>query len=177
MIRFLFILLLLVPPAIVQAQSLYKWTEPDGSITFSLKPPPDGVDYETVKADKSPQIVASEADGDDQRAAEGVTSNNETAAAGAQTLAPVLAVQSDVTRPYSEEPQALNDENNPVPLDADRVEALNAQVRKRRQCEDLLKRVLSLESRLRSRLTPDDMDNTVFHMARYQRSYDQHCDG
>lgn len=47
--------------------------------------------------------------------------------------------------------------------------------RKQRQCQDLQKRVVSLERRLRSRLTPEDMDNTVVHMARYQRSFDQHC--
>jgi len=47
--------------------------------------------------------------------------------------------------------------------------------RKQRQCEDLQKRVVSLERRLKTRLTPDDMDNTVIHMARYQRSFDKHC--
>jgi hypothetical protein len=46
---------------------------------------------------------------------------------------------------------------------------------KQSRCQDLRKRVTSLERRLKSRLTPEDMDNTVIHMARYQRSYDQHC--
>ena len=46
---------------------------------------------------------------------------------------------------------------------------------KLRQCEDLKKRMVSLERRLRNRLTPADMDNTVVYIARYQRSYDHHC--
>jgi len=46
---------------------------------------------------------------------------------------------------------------------------------KRSRCQDLKKRVTSLERRLKSRLTPEDMDNTVIHMARYQRSFDQYC--
>lgn len=46
---------------------------------------------------------------------------------------------------------------------------------KQSRCQDLQKRVTSLERRLKSRLTPEDMDNTVLHMARYQRSFDQYC--
>ena len=57
----------------------------------------------------------------------------------------------------------------------DQTAALDAKTRKRQQCDDLQKRVISLERRLQTRLTPEDMDNTVIHMARYQRSFDQHC--
>ena len=46
---------------------------------------------------------------------------------------------------------------------------------KQSRCEDLQKRVVSLERRLKVRLSPADMDNTVVHMARYQKSYNQHC--
>jgi hypothetical protein len=47
--------------------------------------------------------------------------------------------------------------------------------KKQRQCQDLGKRVVSLERRLRSLLTPEDMDNTVLAMARYQKSFDRFC--
>jgi len=53
--------------------------------------------------------------------------------------------------------------------------AAQAAAKKQRQCQDLGKRVVSLERRLRSPLTPDDMDNTVLAMARYQKSFDRFC--
>ncbi|PID59936.1 MAG: hypothetical protein CSB44_12320 [Gammaproteobacteria bacterium] len=57
------------------------------------------------------------------------------------------------------------------PMSPDAIAARN----KRNRCDDLRKRVVSLERRLRLDLTPGDMDNTVIHMARYQKSFDQFC--
>jgi len=53
--------------------------------------------------------------------------------------------------------------------------ANNARSQKLRKCQDLKKRVFTLEQRLRTRLTPEDMDNTVVHIASYQNSYDRIC--
>jgi len=50
MIRPLTLTALLCFTPIVLAQSLYKWVESDGSITFSVEPPPKGVEYETIDA-------------------------------------------------------------------------------------------------------------------------------
>ena len=63
----------------------------------------------------------------------------------------------------------------PIDSDDDLSASTSAASYKQSRCKDLKKRVTSLERRLKSRLTPEDMDNTVLHMARYQRSYDQYC--
>ncbi|MBX2839712.1 MAG: DUF4124 domain-containing protein [Gammaproteobacteria bacterium] len=43
------------------------------------------------------------------------------------------------------------------------------------QCQELRKRVVSLERQIKTGLTPERMDSTVVYMARYQRSINQHC--
>jgi len=132
MIRSLLFFSLLSVSAICVAEPLYKWVEPDGSITFSVKPPPEGVEYETVNAE--PKSSLSKADTDDRAAAEPAVSQSQLNQTQKTPLAPQIGVQSGIVR---------------APTDP--------------------------EGRLKSRLTPEDMDNTVVHMARYQRSYDQHC--
>ena len=62
-----------------------------------------------------------------------------------------------------------------TPVDQTQVSQTLASNNKRQQCQALSKRVVSLERRLRSPLEPEDMDNTVVAMAKYQRSFDQHC--
>jgi hypothetical protein len=54
-------------------------------------------------------------------------------------------------------------------------EPVVASSNKQRRCQELQKRVMSLERRMRSQLSAEDMDNTVVHMARYQTSFNQHC--
>ena len=174
----------------VLAQPLYKWVEADGSITFSVKQPPAGVDYETINAsaDNDAQTPA-KVDPASAQKAETVQKMlpRVPPSEPTQRLAPQLGVQAGNGSRAGEQ----NDAQNAQPVQAapesvgsvsgnsqdnrDRSAALNAKSRKHRQCEDLKKRVISLERRLKTRLTPDDMDNTVVHMARYQRSYDHHC--
>ena len=191
MIRPLSLLVLLGASAIVFAQPLYKWVEPDGAITFSVKKPPAGVSYETVNPADSPKNTA----------ASGATANDDATAQekettiGAQPALEAALPPSTRTNQRAERiaPEiGSQEESNGISRTADagreattipgstqqnsdQTATLNAKTRKRRQCEDLQKRVVSLERRLQTRLTPDDMDNTVIHMARYQRSFDQHC--
>ncbi len=176
------------------AEKLYRWVEPDGSITFSPNKPANGVEYKEVDAiggnptggnlaqsGQEPQIerstpsilATSEHDTDTTQARINETpiTTRPAAAIATQKLTyapetspgitrsmPTPAAQPTVSAPDGEQDlQAIYSDN------------------KRRQCQDLSKRVLSLEQRLRSKLEPEDMDNTVVAMARYQRSYDQYC--
>lgn len=183
--------------SIVLAQSLYKWTEPDGSITFSVTPPEAGIRYETLSAPE-PASTASLSDTektDKVQALQQVLPDTAPTKEPTQRLAPQQSVQS-VSRQGNSREQGIRTEIparyrasqdtsipdasasqavNRTQITGERSAAMTARSRKQRQCEDLRKRVVSLERRLKTRLTPEDMDNTVIHMARYQRSYDQHC--
>ncbi|MDB3935208.1 DUF4124 domain-containing protein [Granulosicoccus sp.] len=191
MIRPLIFCTLLSASICVLAQPLYKWVEADGSITFSVKRPPAGVDYETINASAEKETKTPAA-ADSVSAQKAPTMQQMLPGAQpsepGQRLAPQLGIQAGNRNSSGEQ----NDAQNAQPAQAtskpdagsasdtsrsisDRAASLSAKSRKQRQCEDLKKRVISLERRLKSRLTPDDMDNTVVHMARYQRSYDHHC--
>ena len=190
MIRSLFFCTLLSASMCVFAQPLYKWVEADGSITFSVKRPPAGVDYETINpsAEDDAQPPAA-ADSPSAEKAESLQKVLPPAPASepSQRIAPQLGIQAGNRGQAGEQNDAEN--SQPAQGTQDPVEsvsgnsqeidnrnaALSAKSRKQGQCEDLKKRVISLERRLKTRLTPDDMDNTVIHMARYQRSYDHHC--
>ena len=190
MIRSLFFCTLLSAGMCVLAQPLYKWVEADGSITFSVERPPAGVDYETVNpsADDDAQTPA-EADPVRAEKAESLQKILPPAPASepSQRIAPQLGIQAgnralsgeqndaQNSQPAQAAPDQVESESGKTQEIDDRNAAMNAKSRKQRQCEDLKKRVISLERRLKTRLTPEDMDNTVVHMARYQRSYDHHC--
>ena len=190
MIRSLSLLVLLGASAIVFGQPLYKWVEPDGAITFSVKKPPAGVSYETVNPADSPKNTASGAIlNNDATAQEQVTTPDANPPLRA-ALPPSTRTRQAAERIAPTVGSQVNDGGISRSADADRdastatgdteqtrdqTAALDAKTRKRQQCEDLQKRVISLERRLQTRLTPEDMDNTVIHMARYQRSFDQHC--
>lgn len=204
MIRPLSLFLLLSASAIVLGQPLYKWVEPDGSITFSVKPPPAGVTFEQVDADKATAPIPATSATVETRTNLSATSKPSMGKALPQSIQSEVTTQRvappvngsasariGIFRTTSDNPDsgivptenldksvvgaAANGSVNRTPGNLGKRTALEAKSRKQRQCEDLQKRVVSLERRLRSRLTPDDMDNTVVHMARYQRSFDQHC--
>ena len=89
----------------------------------------------------------------------------------------VLSNQSQSAANSQVRGNVLGGKSAPLPESQVRSQSMaaSASSNKQRRCQDLRKRVVSLERRLKSRLTPEDMDNTVVHMARYQRSFDQHC--
>ena len=184
------VLLLLANATVAMAQPLYKWVEKDGSITFSPKQPPAGIEYETVNS--SSAGAAASSNGIKAVASESVSTK------------PVAAVQQPLQQVEyapgngTDLPQAITRQSNTsngvntVPVQtgtgiavstrssqASQVQATPEQSAaadyKRNRCQELRKRVVSLERRLKVQLTPEDMDNTVIHMARYQRSFDQHC--
>ncbi len=59
--------------------------------------------------------------------------------------------------------------------DAVTVDVDPAAARRRSQCRELEKRVVSLERSLMQEMLPARMDDTVMAMARYQSSFDAHC--
>ncbi|MFK7855158.1 MAG: DUF4124 domain-containing protein [Granulosicoccus sp.] len=162
------------------AQPLYKWVETDGSITFSPHKPPAGTSYETVSKPASSSInsaVAKDALTIDNSQS---GTNRKNAPATNQITPAVQAIRSPSTSPGRVNKE-LGGKATPAALaqaDSQSITTTHSaspSLNKQRQCQDLRKRVVSLERRLKSRLTPEDMDNTVVHMARYQRSFDQHC--
>ncbi len=171
------------------AQPLYKWAEKDGSITFSPTRPPDGIAFEKIE----PQSQAGALSADTAASEDAPQPVAAMAAPAKSVVAPRVASQKiDRNEPSMmisrsadgglENPATgVATSATPVKLDARQVTdsqqvASIAARNKQSRCQDLQKRVVSLERRLKSRLTPEDMDNTVIHMARYQRSFDQHCE-
>lgn len=176
------------------AEKLYRWIEADGSITFSPNPPPKGVDFKVMD---SGQINASKLAPDLPDATQ-VPKNTQPSIMAtsehALDTAPAARINDTeiLTRPapavskqrLSYAPDTSNattiSRQNAAPALATAQATVPAQQtiassNKQKQCQDLSKRVMSLERRLRMPLEPVDMDNTVIAMARYQRSYDQHC--
>ncbi len=189
--RLLICIILLGTSVSASAETLYRWIEADGSITFSPTKPPAGVEYTAVEASgpaaaagaqiqpaaaEKSILATSEHSGDDLV----LPRSNDTKVMARPT--PAVAARQGLQ--YAPETQSANLASPAVKADAVEPAITVAQApsqdavassNKRRQCQDLSKRVMSLERRLRSPLAPDDMDNTVIAMARYQRSFDQHC--
>lgn len=190
MIRQITLILILASSSVCMAQPLYKWVESDGSITFSPSKPPAGVDFEIVSpASEAPPKIAAAVQAprnsqlidnssapaypalqasDSQASNASVTANSLNQRTNTSANNPIGSISADTSN---------TNPNIPVDTGITMATATPTQLANHKQsrCQDLQKRVVSLERRLRSRLTPEDMDNTVIHMARYQRSFDQHC--
>jgi len=164
------------------SEALYRWSEPDGSLTYSPKAPTDGTPYDIV----DPMTLRPAPDGEaegitkptppaDVRTADVRTADVRTTAAQPPTDAselgrPVRAVTSPPSGPGAARPStAAATSQAPASLSARGADV------KERRCEELEKRVVSLERRLRAVLTPEAMDDTVMQMARYQRNVERHC--
>lgn len=182
MIRRISLLLLLAHACVAFAQPLYKWIEADGSITFSPTPPANGIDFEEL-GKASPVATSLTVDPLPVEATEpppsaAPISRVEYAPGNSRDLPAAISRSSAsrVLQPVSSGVAVIKSASS-TPADSDDEQsATNAAASyKQSRCQDLKKRVTSLERRLKSRLTPEDMDNTVMHMARYQRSYDQYC--
>ncbi|MBX2884686.1 MAG: DUF4124 domain-containing protein [Granulosicoccus sp.] len=203
MLRQAVILILLGVSVLASAEPLYKWVEPDGTITFSPKKPPTGIEYERVDKtlnnseagiqrqnspaanDTLPKVESTPATVDQIEIAPLPAAIEQAPVTGSSGSRPdaisrMAETQDQETPPTYEPPSPSSNSVRRMAASEKRSETVTNSppvlpARKIRQCQDLLKRVISLERRLKSRLTPEDMDNTVVHMARYQRSYDQHC--
>lgn len=181
MIRTCSLVLLLTCCSCVLAQPLYKWTEADGSITFSPEKPHKGIDFQVITAaegvttsriatrkpvtsksntptsEQAPdaQLTRYDLSGTQHNASTIITNSSGSSAGQQASMSSMLTLASG---------QTLQSKGT-----------ASSAVQKQNRCEDLRKRVVSLERRLKSTLTAADMDNTVVHMSRYQKSYDQFC--
>ncbi len=190
------LLLLVASSTVALAQPLYKWVEPDGSITFSPQPPASGISYERVDSAPANDISAADPAGLSaaQRQSSPVAPYNppdtadkpplprvEYAPGNTADLPPAISRGSSPSASLSPVNGALavgrpgKNTASSEQTEEGLAASISAASFKRSRCQDLQKRVTSLERRLKSRLTPEDMDNTVIHMARYQRSFDQYC--
>lgn len=175
------------------AQPLYKWTEADGSITFSPEKPQKGIEFQVINAAEgvtaSKIAVRNSAKIKANAMASNQTSSTQQLSYGSSGLAqPVAssyvsgnrldrsvlnmnAAGSNAGQQTYMTSRVKQHSGQTTPSSA----AATSAVQKQNRCEDLRKRVVSLERRLKSTLTAADMDNTIVHMSRYQRSYDQYC--
>lgn len=159
-IRRLVLLLLsaLLMPVASQAEELYRWIEKDGSVTFSPTPPPtgSGIEYEQVVLDES------------AISAENAPEAGLPAATGAIAVPSGSTISESSSTPAVGVPGAPTD--TAVPQGAP-----DPKSNKSAQCQELLKRVVSLERLVSTGVSAETMDNAYVQMARYQASYDQHC--
>ena len=180
------LLLVLAQPAL--SAKLYKWLETDGSITFSPTPPAAGIDFETIGENTDAKTglqkpVAQNKLQDSNPVAQLPTAPR-ISAQDLQTPKPAKPASTVNYAPATDSIEQGITRSTVQPVTTGVQVASTAGVsntrtvisaKKRRQCEDLSKRVISLERRLRLDLSEDDMDNTVMHMARYSRSFNKHC--
>jgi len=190
MIRTLLCAILIGTACQATANTLYRWTEADGSITFSPSPPASGVAYETIEtgggnanierpaqAPAAPQAPTAPISAPQARITAVPTQIPAAAAEPAQGLAYAPAAQAALPGGITWDKQAQG--AAAVPSQTQTLGGNNTGVigssKKTSQCLDLEKRVMSLERRLRSKLSPDEVDNTVVAIVRYQDSFDQYC--
>lgn len=149
------------------AEPLYKWAEADGTITFSPDKPPAGIDYDVVditgdaasKSAREPTLGKASAQPTEAGALEINSTSSDTE-------------KSDVVMgTWSTDSQVQTFQTQPVQNKMAFKESNQSQNR----CEDLRKRVVSLERRLQAQITAEDMDNTIVHISEYQNSFDQFC--
>lgn len=190
---------LTAPATALAAGKLYRWSEPDGALTFSPKPPADGTPYEEV--DPTTMKPLDEAAAEDRNArirtgTAAATPATKTIRAGAtddsdanesENTAPPLgravvqlpangqAGPSGPSESSTGERPETSTELTRAQTKAGKPTGTPAQSVKVERCKELQKRVMSLERRLATPLTAVDMDNTVVHMARYQENYERHC--
>ncbi len=170
--------LLLTCCATAMAEPLYQWTEADGSITFSPNKPPAGIDFKVIEPTAG--ITSESSEG----ANEPVLAASVGTASALDNSRKRLPVRSSIATLNPEDSSvesgsvswSSNDQQPAKPaLPTQTLLAPTASNSTPGRCEDLRKRVVSLERRLKANLSPEDMDNTVVHMSRYQRSYDKFC--
>lgn len=170
--------LLLAAIGQAQAATLYRWLEPDGTPTFSPKPPPAGIEYTEVDTAKLSSAASNGAAPAPAAPAIVTAAPRAQAQEKTDTLSyapsPARSAQDLGSGLSAATASATASDNAPVD-EATNAPAVTASNTKLARCRELEKRVISLERRLRSPLTPEDMDNTVLYMAQYQQNVDRHC--
>lgn len=191
MIRTLQLALILACCSSALAQSLYKWVEADGSITFSPEKPRKNIDFQVINAQEgvTPSRIAvrDSTTATNSMPATEEASNTRLSSNDSSPLLhkPAASSVSSATQLNADTTQS-NARGSDTGAQASMLQQRSentrqfltpamAAVQKQNRCEDLRKRVVSLERRLKSTLTTADMDNTVMHISDYQKNYDKHC--
>ena len=133
------------------AGELFRWIEPDGSLTFSPTPPIDGTPFtavDPVSLRPAEESRSEESRSEDEERLRTAAASAPAPTAASRSFPPAGALTSDA-------PSSAAFENE--------------------RCTELSKRVVSLEQRLTAQLTPEEMDDTVIRMARYQRDLESLC--
>lgn len=186
------------------AGKLYRWSEPDGALTFSPTPPADGTPYEevdpmtmkprtgagvppppggwNVAPGAAPAIRASPTPAARISAAGSPARGTSPADTGDVPALGAADVHRTGRPAVDRTAEATDKPDTTLPATGDtsvvpdgEPRGIIASTDKAERCEELQKRVVSLERRLATPLTPRDMDDTVVHMARYQQSYERNC--
>ena len=155
------------------APPLYRWTEPDGSLTFSPTAPTDGTPYEEV--DPMTMRPASAASRENVAPIRRATPRapSPVAPASADGVPDAPAIGAAVRSPANGASADLDRSSGTAPSsNGPRTVVSND---RNRRCSELGKRVVSLERRLTTPLSPRAMDDTVVQIARYQQSVERHC--
>lgn len=187
MIRTFRLALLLACAGSALAQPLYKWTEADGSITFSPEKPQSGINFQVI--DASPEVSSSKIalrDSAPSQSGADVPYQSSSVAQISYSTPKRVQAEASSQRSVNHLNSIINSADSNAGQNATMSSIVNqhsgqtihsssAASQKQNECENLRKRVVSLERRLQSELTPADMDNTIVNMSRYQRSYDQYC--
>ncbi len=191
-------IIFLLVSSTASAEQLYRWIEPDGSITFSPSPPTTGVDYKTIdssagaisgeNADAALEAISAARESEPPLATAQIDQQTQSQLVSGSATGSLATASEGSTPTLRYAPETGLNRSQPIAQITRSAEirelasqqqnnstATLAAQTKRQHCVDLGKRVVSLERRLSAGLSADDMDNTVIAMARYQRSYDQYC--
>jgi len=163
------------------ATDLYRWTEADGSITFSPQRPAAGIAFERVDTEAEPSAgsILDPSIASSPRP-EVTTPMPSTSQAPEPRPDPGL---SYAPPPLGAATNASADPRSPSVAAVERdsrnlsVQEHAGSSQREERCRELAKRVVSLERRLTTRLSAQDMDDTVLYMARYQQNVERHCRG
>lgn len=189
----IFPILLLTAMHAANAEILYQWREPDGTLTFSPTPPPEGsnVHFTVVKPDDTINPIALPAEGQQLSTLSGNSTSQpaQQVRTANQTSSVQLAYAPSTSKPQTTIPetdlpqgitaasisQINSDQHTDGGSDTDN-QALQASLRKKQQCGDLNKRIIALENRMSHSQNNAEMDQAVLQIMRYQTSYDSFCD-
>jgi len=199
MIRTLLCTILLSVASQAAASTLYRWTEPDGSLTFSPEPPTTGVAYDVVETGGG-NLATQTGTSTNQNLAqpEAVATTQPAAALSNEPEIKISAVPQSNPQAFDDQPiepaqtlayapntantlpqgitEGTGQATDAAPTAANNQNGVLASSNKFDQCQELRKRVVSLERRLRSKLSSEEVDDTVVAIARYQNNYDRHCE-
>lgn len=153
------------------AEDLYQWKDADGTITYSTTPPPANITtkYQEVSKKLNPPWIKP------------AKPNTTTAVKPTFDTQATPSMEKPVTKKESRLERLVR--LSPEPQKAISPEVRDSivqpvnqdKVRKQRKCRDLSNRVNALEARLRTVSSPDELNESMLLLTKYQDSFDHFC--